>query len=77
VEAHQIGFVGSLPLSDHPDLLAIPTSRYRVVGEQWTVLLYHDGGKGRPVCGACSPTSAPTRQRLADLLNVHQYAPTR
>jgi hypothetical protein len=33
VEAHQIGFVGSLPPSDHPDLLAIPTSRYRVVDE--------------------------------------------
>jgi transposase len=31
VEASQIGFVGSLPPSDHPDLLAIPMSRYRVV----------------------------------------------
>ena len=29
VEAHGIGFVGSLPPSDHPDLLAIPTRDYR------------------------------------------------
>ena len=27
VEAHGIGFVGSLPPSDHPDLLAIPAAR--------------------------------------------------
>ena len=31
VEASGIGFVGSLPPSDHPDLLAIPRSRYRPV----------------------------------------------
>jgi transposase len=31
VEAAGIGFVGSLPPSDHPDLLDIPRSRYRVV----------------------------------------------
>jgi transposase len=31
VEAAGIGFVGSLPPSDHPDLLAIPRSRYRLV----------------------------------------------
>lgn len=31
VEDAGIGFVGSLPPSDHPDLLAIPTSRYRPV----------------------------------------------
>ena len=29
VEAHGIGFVGSLPPSDHPDLLAIPDRDYR------------------------------------------------
>lgn len=33
VEAAGIGFVGSLPPSDHPDLLALPTSRYRPVDE--------------------------------------------
>lgn len=31
VEACRIGFVGSLPPSDHPDLLAIPTSDYTAV----------------------------------------------
>src|SRR5438874_1561547 len=31
VEASRIGFVGSLPPSDHPDLLAIPRTRYRKV----------------------------------------------
>jgi hypothetical protein len=33
VEAHGIGFVGSLPPSDHPGLLAIPARDYRVVDE--------------------------------------------
>jgi hypothetical protein len=31
VEAHGIGFVGSLPPSDHPELLAIPARDYRAV----------------------------------------------
>jgi transposase len=31
VESAGIGFVGSLPPSDHPDLLDIPRTRYRVV----------------------------------------------
>jgi transposase len=31
IEASRIGFVGSLPPSDHPDLLAIPRTRYRKV----------------------------------------------
>lgn len=31
VEATGIGFVGSLPPSDHPNLLAVPRSRYQVV----------------------------------------------
>ena len=34
IEASQIGFVGSLPPSDHPDLLAIPTARYQPVDER-------------------------------------------
>ena len=33
VEGHGIGFVGSLPPSDHPGLLAIPARDYRVVDE--------------------------------------------
>ena len=34
VEASGIGFVGSLPPSDHPDLLDIPRTRYQVVDAQ-------------------------------------------
>lgn len=34
VEDAGIGFVGSLPPSDHPDLLTIPTSRYRPVDQE-------------------------------------------
>src|SRR5262249_30098032 len=34
VEASGIGFVGSLPPSDYPDLLDIPRTRYRVVDAQ-------------------------------------------
>jgi transposase len=43
IEAAGIGFVGSLPPSDHPDLLAIPASRYRVVdAERYPGLTCHD-----------------------------------
>lgn len=31
IEAAELGFVGSLPPSDHPDLLAVPRSRFRQV----------------------------------------------
>ena len=31
IEASELGFVGSLPPSDHPELLAIPTEHYRPV----------------------------------------------
>ena len=34
VEHAGIGFVGSLPPSDHPALLAIPASRYRAVDDR-------------------------------------------
>jgi len=33
IEAHGIGFVGSLPPSDHPDLLGIPARDYRPVDD--------------------------------------------
>ena len=33
IEAHGIGFVGSLPPSDHPDLLGIPARDYRSVDD--------------------------------------------
>jgi transposase len=45
------------------------------IGE--TVLLYHDGGKGRPRARRMLTDTTPTQQRLADLFNIHRYAPTR
>ena len=42
-----------------------------------TVLLYHDGGKGRPRAQRMLTDMTPTQQRLADLFTIHQYAPTR
>jgi transposase len=46
-------------------------------GIQETVLLYHDGGKGRPRARRMLTQSNPTQQRLADLFHLHRYAPTR
>jgi transposase len=45
------------------------------IGE--TVLLYHDGGKGRPRARRMLTDTTPTQQHLADLFNIHRYAPTR
>jgi len=45
------------------------------IGE--TVLLYHDGGKGRPRARRMLTDTTPTQQRLADLFHIDRYAPTR
>jgi hypothetical protein len=45
------------------------------IGE--AVLLYHDGGKGRPRAQRLLTDMSDTQQQLADLFNVAQYAPTR
>jgi transposase len=45
------------------------------IGE--TVLLYHDGGKGRPRARRMLTDMNPTQQRLADLFGIDRYAPTR
>lgn len=45
------------------------------IGE--TVLLYHDGGKGRPRARRMTTDMDPTQQRLADLFSINRYAPTR
>jgi transposase len=43
VEAAGIGFVESLPPSDHPGLLAVPRSRYRIVdSDRFDALTAHD-----------------------------------
>jgi transposase len=48
-----------------------------LAGIQETVLLYHDGGKGRPRARRMLTDINPTQQRLADLFDLHRYAPTR
>jgi transposase len=45
------------------------------IGE--TVLLYHDGGKGRPRARRMITDMDPTQQRLAELFGIHRYAPSR
>lgn len=42
-----------------------------------TVLLYHDGGKGRPRAQRMLTDMTPTQRKLAELFDIHQYAPTR
>lgn len=48
-----------------------------LAGIQETVLLYHDGSKGRPRARRMLTDMGPTQQRLADLFDIHRYAPTR
>ena len=44
---------------------------------QETVLLYHDGGKGRPRARRILTDRTPTQQALYDLFALDRYAPTR
>lgn len=46
-------------------------------GIEETVLIYHDGGKGRPRARRMLTETNPTQHKLADLFNIHHYAPTR
>ena len=48
-----------------------------LAGIQETVLLYHDGAKGRPRVQRMLTDTNPIQQQLADLFAVHRYAPTR
>ena len=53
------------------DLLA------ELAGIQETVLLYHDGAKGRPRAQRMLTDTNQIQQQLADLFAIHHYAPTR
>jgi transposase len=44
---------------------------------QETVLLYHDGGKGRPRAQRLLTDMTPDQTQLAELFNIRRYAPTR
>jgi transposase len=64
--------------ADHAGLhRSVPELLDELAGIQETVLLYHDGGKGRPRVQRMLTDMSPTQQRLADLFAIHQYAPTR
>ncbi len=49
----------------------------QLAGIEQTVLLYHDGGKGRPRVQRMLTEMDPTQKQLAELFDIHQYAPTR
>ena len=46
-------------------------------GIQETVLLHHNGGKGRPRVQRLLTDMNPEQTRLADLFEINRYAPTR
>jgi transposase len=48
-----------------------------LAGIEETVLLYHDGSKGRPRARRMLTDQDPTQKHLADLFNIDRYAPTR
>jgi transposase len=48
-----------------------------LAGIQETVLLYHDGGKGRPRAQRILTDRNPTQQAFYDLFTLDRYAPTR
>jgi transposase len=57
--------------------LSVPELLDQLAGIQETVLLYHDGGKGRPRAQRILTDMTPTQRKLAELFAIHQYAPTR
>src|SRR6266702_8809685 len=64
--------------ADHAGLhLSVRELLAELAGIQETVLLYHDGGKGRPRARRMLTDMDPTQQRLADLFDLHRYTPTR
>jgi transposase len=48
-----------------------------LAGIEETVLLYHDGAKGRPRARRMLTDTTPVQDRLADLFGIDRYAPTR
>ena len=68
-------------LRRHADQAGLHLSVRELLGElagiQETVLLYHDGGKGRPRARRILTDRNPTQQALYDLFTLDRYAPTR
>jgi transposase len=64
--------------ADHAGLhMSVRDLLHTLAGIGETVLLYHDGGKGRPRARRILTDMDPTQQRLADLFGINQYAPSR
>jgi transposase len=65
----------------HADQAGLHLSVRELLGElagiEETVLLHHDGGKGRPRAQRILTDMTPLQQRLADMFDIHRYAPTR
>jgi transposase len=64
--------------ADHAGLhMSVRELLDQLAGIEETVLLHHDGAKGRPRAQRMLTDMTPTQQKLADLFDIHKYAPTR
>jgi len=64
--------------ADHAGLhISVHELLDQLAGIEETVLLHHDGAKGRPRVQRMLTDMTPTQQKLADLFDIHNYAPTR
>ena len=64
--------------ADHAGLrLSVRELLAELAGIQETVLLHHDGRKGRPRAQRILTDRSPSQQALYDLFGLHRYAPTR
>jgi len=64
--------------ADHAGLrLSVRELLAELAGIQETVLLYHDGRKGRPRAQRILTDRTPSQQALYDLFDLDRYAPTR
>jgi transposase len=64
--------------TDHAGLrLSVRELLAELAGIQETVLLYHDGRKGRPRAQRILTDRTPSQQALYDLFDLDRYAPTR
>lgn len=64
--------------AEHAGLhLSVRELLHQLGGIEETVLLYHDGGKGRPRARRMLTDQSTTQRQLADLFHLDHYAPTR
>lgn len=66
---------GAASVKSMPDMVRARFRVVRVIGV--TVLLHHDGGKGRPRVQRILTDMTDTQRRLATLFGIERYAPTR